>query len=77
MPNIIGCIDGTLITIRKFDRNKIGDYISRRHKPEINVMVRLALIYRYHPSMNLVYHMLYCVCLCLSCFSWYADQTIW
>ena len=38
-PNVIGCIDGLLITIRKFKQN-IKDYISHRNKPEINVMVR-------------------------------------
>ena len=36
-PNVIGAIDGTLITIRKFKKN-VKDYISRRKKYELNVM---------------------------------------
>ena len=37
-PNVIGCIDGTLIQIRKFSKERINAYISRRHKPEVNIM---------------------------------------
>ena len=37
-PNVIGCIDGSLIGIRKFKHN-MKDYISRRNKADINVMV--------------------------------------
>ena len=43
-PNVIGCIDGSLIMIRKFKRN-IKDYISRRQKPELNIMVLSTSLY--------------------------------
>ena len=37
-PNVIGAIDCTLIPIRKFKKD-IKEYISRRKKCELNVMV--------------------------------------
>ena len=37
-PNVIGAIDGTLITIRKFN-TKNRDYISRREKCELNILI--------------------------------------
>ena len=38
MPNVIGCVDGTLIRIRKPDENPY-EYIGRKHFAAINAMV--------------------------------------
>ena len=39
VPNVVGAVDGTLVTIRKPYVNP-KDYISRHNKPQLNVMVK-------------------------------------